>query len=113
MFSLLGFRQETDILSDFTRGIYVCFLKNEHCRVEVIQPVDETSAFFPLLKKYKNSAYHICYETTDICASVMDLKKKGFMQTQEVAPASAIGGKNVVFMVSPKIGLVELVETRG
>lgn len=109
-FSLLGFEVEGDVVFDRERNILIQFLKNECIRIELVEPADEDSPFYPLLRKYKNSFYHVCYEVEDIQTEMNRLRGCGFVQTTKIIPAPAIGGRKVVFLLNPRIGLIELLE---
>lgn len=98
------------VVFDETRGIDISFIEKDGYRVELICPKDQDSRFYPLLKKYKNCAYHVCYETDDIEAEQAGLRETGWAVIDELAPAPAIEGKRVCFMVNPAIGIIELVE---
>ena len=112
IFTLLGFVPEGDVVFDRERKIQVLFMKKQGIRIELVVPDGEESPFYPLLGKYKNSFYHICYETEDIRKEMIMLRGKGFVQTTRIQPAPAIGGRNVVFLLNPQIGLIELLETK-
>ncbi len=110
LFSFLGFEKDGEIVTDKERNIKILFMKNDKIRIELIEPVDSESPFYPLLKKYKNTFYHICYVTNDIEEEIKVLRKKGFVQTTKILPAPAINNCNVVFLLHPKLGLIELLE---
>ncbi len=98
------------VVYDETRGIDISFIEKDGYRVELICPKNEESKFYPLLKKYKNCAYHLCYETDDFEAEVAQLQQTGWTIIDEAAPAPAIEGKRVCFMVNLAMGIIELVE---
>ena len=62
------------------------------------------------MKKYKNSPYHICYETVDLDASAAELTADGFLAIDTPTPAPALGGRRVVFLTSASAGMIELLE---
>lgn len=110
LFSLFGFEPEGKVVVDDERRIRIQFMKNDSTRIELIEPIDSESPFYSLLKKYKNCFYHICYETENMLEDIRLLRSKGFVQTTKISPAPALGNRNVVFLLSPKIGLIELLE---
>lgn len=63
------------------------------------------------MKKYKNSPYHICYETAGLEASIAALTADGFIVIDTPTPAPALGGRRVVFLTSASAGMIELLET--
>ncbi|MEG0654922.1 MAG: VOC family protein [Hydrogenoanaerobacterium sp.] len=95
---------------DITRKVYICFMVNKNYRVELISPEGKESPIYSLLTKYKNTPYHICYCTHDLEDTIKNMLEHGFMIFQEPAVAPAIQNKKVVFMISPEIGIVEILK---
>ncbi len=73
--------------------------------------VEQDSVVAGLIKKYKNTPYHICYETDDYEAAFAKLRADGFLPTESLTPtpAPALGGRSVIFLVSAAIGMIELI----
>ncbi len=109
VFEALGFLIEQDTVSDDIRKVDICFLVKDGYRVELVSPYSEDSVVSGLLKKYKNTPYHICYETDDPEAAYRELTANGFAAIDTPTPAPALDGRNVVFLISPVIGMVELI----
>lgn len=110
-FLKLGYMLEQESRYDDIRKASINFLVNENYRIELIEPdIKAESPLVPLLKRFKNAPYHICYETEDLKKSIEDLTGKGYMVTSEPAPASCIEGRKVAFLMSPAAGLIELLE---
>ena len=65
---------------------------------------------FPLLKRFKNSPYHFCYEVEDLDASVKELSDKGYTVIQEPEIAPCIDDRKVVFLNNISMGIIELVQ---
>jgi methylmalonyl-CoA/ethylmalonyl-CoA epimerase len=61
------------------------------------------------MKKYKNCPYHICYEATDFDADYTALCANGFIAIDEPTLAPALQGRDVVFLNSAAIGMIELI----
>ncbi len=106
----LGYEIERPVKYDEIRQINIEFLINGDYRVELIQPMSEESPMFPLLKKYKNSPYHFCYEVEDLDASVKELSDKGYTVIQEPEIAPCIDDRKVVFLNNISMGIIELVQ---
>ena len=81
--------------------------KDGYC-IELVSPVSEESVVYGLLKKYKNSPYHICYETEDFDKDYQALVSNGFIAIDEPTPAPALQNREVVFLTSPSMGMIEL-----
>lgn len=109
-FLALGYRIEQDTVLDDLRNVKICFLIKDGYRIELISPVSTDSVVSGLMKKYKNSPYHICYETVDLDASAAELTADGFLAIDTPTPAPALGGRRVVFLTSASAGMIELLE---
>lgn len=79
--------------------------------IELVSPRDETSPIWNLMKKYRNIPYHLCFECPNLEEEVQRLRSAGWRLFQAPAPAPAIGGKNVVFLMQGNAGIIELVES--
>ena len=106
----LGYEVESPTAYDEIRKINIEFLVNGDYRVELIQPMNEESPMYPLLKRFKNSPYHFYYEVEDLDASVAELSGKGYTVIQEPEIAPCIEGKKVCFLNNISMGIIELVE---
>ncbi len=109
-FLALGYHIEKDIVYDDIRKVNICFLTKDGYRIELVSPATEDSVVAGLLKKYKNSPYHICYETADIETAANDLTTNGFIAIDTPTPAPALGNRRVVFLTSAFAGMIELLE---
>lgn len=108
-FEQLGYRTEQDVVYDDIRKINICFMVMGDCRVELVSPVSEDSVVAGLIRKYKNSPYHICYETDDYEEAYAGLTANGFLAIDTPTPAPALGGRRVVFLTNAAIGMIELI----
>lgn len=109
-FENLGFSTETEIINDVDRMIRILFMINENYRIELIEPINSESYFYGLLKKYKNTGNHLCYQVADIQEKIKELTKAGYIILQEPAVAVAIEKKKVAFLIHPNMGIIELLE---
>lgn len=106
----LGYVIEKDAVYDEYRDADISFLSGDGYRIELVSP-HKTSDIYPLLKKYGNSPYHICYVTDDIVRSIDELKGKGYLAFTPIQPAPAIGeDAKVAFLSHIRMGMIELVE---
>lgn len=108
-FESLGYQVEQDTVYDHIRKVDICFLNKDGCRVELVSPASPDSVVAGLIKKYKNTPYHICYEAEDPEGACQELTSSGFIAIDTPTPAPALGGRRVVFLTSPVIGMVELI----
>lgn len=110
-FEKLGYIAD-DIVLDNERNVYICFIRNEAVTIELISPANEKSVVNNMMKRYKNLAYHICYETNNIEETIENLIANNYMVISPLAKASAIGNRKVAFLAHADVGMIELVESR-
>ena len=109
-FEALGYLPEGPVFYDSIRKADICFLSKDSYRVELVCPKCEDSIVWNLLKKYKNAPYHICYETYSFEEDLSYLTLHGFTAMGVPTPAPAIDGRRVVFLMSPTLGMIELLD---
>lgn len=109
-FSRLGYQVTQNTVYDDIRKVNICFMEKDGCRIELVSPASEDSVVSGLMKKFKNSPYHICYETENFEQDYMTLVSDGFIAIDTPTPAPALQGHEVVFLSSPVIGMIELIK---
>lgn len=108
-FENLGYQITQETMYDAIREINICFLEKDGYTIELVSPVSETSVAAGLMKKYKNSPYHICYETENFEQDYLDLTSNGFIAIDTPTPAPALDNREVVFLTSAAMGMIELI----
>lgn len=113
LYTLLGYTpMQDDITYEQDHGVQAFMMKNGDTVIELIAPLEEGKESpvdsYIATKPYK--MYHIGYYTSDFDAQVELLKKNKFLMTGAPKPSAAQGGKRTVFLVSRRLGVVELVE---
>ena len=107
-FQELGYTLEEEPLPDGYRDADIAFLLNDGYRIELVCP-HKTSDVYPLLKKFGNAPYHICYETENLESEEARLKDMGYTVFIPRQPAPAIGDDiEVIFLIHSQMGMVEL-----
>ena len=106
----LGFEISKTKSFDEIRNINICFLVKDGLCIELIEGINEMSVVYKLYEKYKNVAYHICYESNDISKDIKTLESKGYTTVSDIEAAPCIENKKVVFLYNRNIGFIELVE---
>lgn len=109
-FERLGFTVCRDTAYDGIRQIHICFMEKDGHTVELVSPACSGSLVAGLLKKYKNSPYHICYETQDLDKELALLTAGGYTAIDVPTPAPALDNRRVVFLMNPFLGMIELLE---
>lgn len=108
-FLSLGYQIEHDTVYDDIRKVNICFLIKDGYRIELVSPASEDSVVTGLMKKYKNSPYHICYLTDDFDQAYAALTANGFLAIDTPTRAPALDGREVVFLTHADIGMIELI----
>lgn len=109
-FTGLGYQISQHTLRDDIRKVDICFLEKDGYRIELVSPVSEDSVVSGLMKKYKNSPYHICYETKDYESAYEELTANGFIAIDTLTPAPALQNREVVFLTNASLGMIELIK---
>ncbi len=107
-FTALGYTAQDGVCRDEHRQVDILFMSKDGYLIELISPYSENSVVSGLMKKYKNSPYHICYETDDPEACIAEMTARGYAALDSAAPAPAISGKTVQFFTHPRLGMVEI-----
>ncbi|MDE7177612.1 MAG: VOC family protein [Lachnospiraceae bacterium] len=110
-FEALGYQLIQAVMYDDIRKVNICFLQKDDYCIELVSPAAEDSLVSGLMKKYKNSPYHICYETTDFDRDYQMLLSNGFISIDTPTPAPALQGRDVVFLTSASMGMIELLRS--
>ena len=109
-FLTLGYHTVQDWVRDDARGIDISFLEKDGVTIELVSPFREDSSVSGLMRRIKNSPYHICYVSESLEKDAAALRAQGYLPITEPAPAPACGGHPVQFFLHPAVGMVELVE---
>ena len=110
-FEKLGYSFE-EIIVDIKRNLNICFGFLDGYRIELVSPYDknQVSPVDNYIKRNGNTPYHICYKTPDLDKAMETLKAQKFMTVIPSEEACALGGKRVIFMFNPGIGIIEIME---
>lgn len=95
---------------DPIQNVRVAFFSIHGLRLEAVQPSDEHSPVFERLRQ-GTKLLHLCFRVPDLDAAVREGKSKGLKAISRPAPAVAFGGRRIVWLFSPVLGLFELVES--
>ena len=88
----------------------ILFMNMDGVNVELVVP-SEDSEVYPLLKKYRNAPYHICYDVENLEQAIEEFVKQGYALFRPAVKAVAISETaRVAFLMGRNVGMVELVE---
>lgn len=109
-FEKLGYKLTQSTVYDDIRQVNICFMEKDGYRIELVSPASAASVVSGLMKRFKNSPYHICYETENFEKDYLTLVSDGFIAIDTPTPAPALQGREVVFLSSASIGMIELIK---
>ena len=110
---LLGYRLVSGPFHDPLQRVDVSFLAaspTDPAEIELIAPTSEDSPVRSLLAKGGASAYHLCFETTDLDGALAHARKLGCVILSGPVPAVAFAGRRICWLYTPTRQLFELVE---
>lgn len=107
-FENLGYQTIQGTVYDNIRKVNICFMEKDGYQIELVSPASEDSVVSGLMKKYKNSPYHICYETENFDKDYQTLTENGFITIDTPTPAPALQNREVVFLTHASMGMIEL-----
>ncbi len=109
----LGY-QVGDIIEDTVQGVRLRFAQHaDNPMVELVGPLGEDSPVSSILNKMRATPYHTCYEVDGLTETMSRLRGAGFMRISGPVPAAAFGGREIAFVYSQSVGLVELLSREG
>jgi len=85
---------------------------NGGARIELIEPIDDTSPVSRFLTDRRGGLYHVCYSTDSLEESIADFRGRRCMLFSGPTPAAAFDGRRIAFMLTPQRDIVELVERK-
>lgn len=109
-FENLGYQEIQQIAFDSLRQINISFVEKDGYVIELISPANKESEFNKLLKRFKNTSYHICYESDNFELDIKKLEQMGYLMFKPPEIAPVLSDKNVCFLINLNIGMIELLE---
>jgi methylmalonyl-CoA/ethylmalonyl-CoA epimerase len=79
-------------------------------RIELIEPMEESSPINAFLTDRRGGLYHLCYSTDSLEDTIAHFREKRCMVFSGPTPAAAFDGRRVVFLYTPQRDIIELVE---
>jgi methylmalonyl-CoA/ethylmalonyl-CoA epimerase len=109
---LFGYKLTAGPFDDPIQKVSVCFLSRGggDTVVELVAPLGPDSPVIRTLKK-GGSVYHVCYEVTDIEASIKHLTDRGSLLLRGPDPAVAFNHREIAWLMTETNLLVELLQT--
>jgi methylmalonyl-CoA/ethylmalonyl-CoA epimerase len=96
-------------IADPVNKVNVAFANINGVKTELVEPLDDTSPVIEVLER-RQALYHVCYSVTNIQGAIETARKHGFHAITKPVPAIAFDKRNIIWLFSKTLGLVELVE---
>jgi len=116
IFKGLGYeKDDRGIIEDSIQNVCICFLKRDNeTTIELVGiRNEENNPIRNILSKIGCSAYHMCYETSNINEERIKLAKIGFKQISRKINAIAFNNSKIMFLYAKDFGLIELIEIKN
>lgn len=105
----LGLVAEGIPIDDPIQNVRVQFYSGPGPRIELIEPLGPQSPIQGVLKR-GTRLYHLAYTSTEFDICYAELSGRGYRAMTEPAPAAAFDMNRIVFMLSPTLMLIELID---
>ena len=109
-FEKFGWKISSPCTFDESRKIFIQFMNNSDCVIELIEPAEDCKIFPKRFKSLGSTPYHICYECENLDEKITELTSENFILIREPQIAPAINNKRVAFLYAESIGQVEIIE---
>jgi methylmalonyl-CoA/ethylmalonyl-CoA epimerase len=106
---LLGYQAEGAVFEDPLQRIRGLFMTLGPMRVELLEPLDETSPLEAYLKRGVK-IYHECFLCPSIAQAIAGLEAHGTRLVSSPKPAVAFDNRLIAFLILPSQLLIELIE---
>jgi methylmalonyl-CoA/ethylmalonyl-CoA epimerase len=111
--ALFGYRVVSGPFDDPIQKVSVNFLTQsdgDAAEIELIAPLTDDSPIKSVLAKGGGSAYHLCFETSDIEQALVHATNNGCIIVSPAVPAVAFNGRKIAWIYTRSRQLFELVE---
>lgn len=106
-----GINRLSEIYTDLQQQSKVAFASTDNqCRIELIEPLNETSPVSQVLKRKKGSLHHMCFIAEDFEQDIKRLQNNKCLMISPPKPAVAFDNRRVVFFFTPTYEVIEVVE---
>lgn len=108
--NLLGFEDVSEIHYVSSQEVNVCFVNvGNGTYMELVEPLDETSAIARLLKK-RQSYYHVGYLVDSFDQTITDLVENGAKMITSFI-SEAFDNKRCAFLYTKELHMIEIIES--
>lgn len=102
----------SETVADPLQKVRVCFVRmSGGTLIELVEPLADDSPVHSVIGSKRGGVYHLCYEVDDLAATMERFRAKRCLPLGRPVPATAFGGRRIVFMMTPQRDLLEFVES--
>ncbi|MGY3411001.1 methylmalonyl-CoA/ethylmalonyl-CoA epimerase [Bradyrhizobium sp. GM5.1] len=109
--AIVGYRPEGPIFEDPIQQVRIQFVSGGGPRLELIEPAGARSPVEGVLKR-GSKFYHLAYEVRRFDDAIASFRAQQYLAVSSPAPAVAFDMRRIVFLASPTLTLIELIEAR-
>lgn len=112
IFINMGYSVSQTIIDPIQNVKIALLSKVDNPLIELVEATDDKSPVLGIISKVGVSAYHICYQTSDIEQTISELKKQRFLCMFKPVEAVAFGNRKICYLYHSDVGLIELLSER-
>jgi len=103
----------SEIIVDPIQKVKIILLESENLFIELIEPINESSPVFNILRNRGSHLNHLCLEVESIPETIKSLTtgKDRWLPISPISPAIAFNNRNVAFLISRDNVVWELLES--
>ena len=110
---VLGIKELSEVYIDYNQLSKVAFVNTANeCRIELIEPLNESSPVSQVLRKRKGSLHHMCFFADDFDSDIKRMQDNKCLMISPPKPAVAFDNRRVVFFFTPTYEVIEIVEEK-
>jgi methylmalonyl-CoA/ethylmalonyl-CoA epimerase len=100
------------IYTDPLQRVRVTFLRVDRFgnQIELVEPLGADSPVFRFLRQQSGGLHHVCFETSDIDASLGSVRAAKGIIVSRAKPAVAFGGRSIAWALTQERLLVEFLQ---
>jgi methylmalonyl-CoA/ethylmalonyl-CoA epimerase len=106
----LGMSWDREIFHDPVQTVRVTFLAHQSATepmLELVEPESEDSRVARFLKRKGGGLHHFCYEVESVHSAIEHIQTMGGVTIQEATPAVAFGGREIAWVCTRDMLLIE------
>lgn len=109
---LFGPASVSPVVEDPLQQVRIAFVTLKGgVRIELIQPLGESSPVNNILRARRGGLYHLCFTVDRLEPEIERFRQQRCLLVSGPTPAVAFQGRRIAFLLTPQADLIEFVET--